>query len=54
MDRTTQWLSMIGGCLLFLYGIKKLYQDGDWGLFVISVLIIAFTISSMLKSKQKR
>lgn len=53
MNRTTQWLSLIAGCFLLLYGISKLYLVGEWVLFVLSVLIIAFTLSSMAKNKQK-
>ncbi|MGV8074670.1 MAG: hypothetical protein AB2L11_08960 [Syntrophobacteraceae bacterium] len=53
MDRKTQWLSLVAGFLLFLYGLKKLYQEGDWGLFVISALIMAFTVSMMLRARQK-
>jgi membrane-associated PAP2 superfamily phosphatase len=54
MNRTTQWLSLIAGICLLLYGISKLYLVGEWALFVLAVLIIAFTLSSMSKSKPEK
>jgi hypothetical protein len=53
MDRKTQWLSLIAGIMLFLYSIKRLVQGGEWVLLIISILILAFTISSMLRSRQQ-
>jgi hypothetical protein len=53
MNRTTQWLSLVAGIFLALYGISKLYLAGEWMLFIISVLIIAFTLSSMSRSKSQ-
>jgi hypothetical protein len=53
MNRTTQWLSLVAGVFLALYGISKLYLAGEWMLFIISVLIIAFTLSSMSRSKSQ-
>lgn len=53
MDRKTQWLSLVAGCLLLLYGMKKLYQEGDWVIAIIGFFIMAFTVSSMLRAKHK-
>jgi membrane-associated phospholipid phosphatase len=53
MNRSTQWLSLIAGFFLLLYGLSRLYFGGEWVLSVIAVLIIAFTLSSMAKNKQK-
>ncbi len=53
MDRSTQWLCMIGGVSLFVYGIARLVVAGEWTLLIISSLIIAFTASSMHRSKEK-
>jgi hypothetical protein len=53
MDRKTQWASLVAGGFLFIYGLKRLYQESDWVILIISALIIAFTVSSILKSKQK-
>jgi hypothetical protein len=53
MDRSTQWLSLIGGVSLFVYGVARLLASGEWTLLIISALIIAFTASSMLRSRQK-
>jgi hypothetical protein len=49
MSRKFLWISLLGGGLLVPFGIKKLYQDGDWGLLILSVLIIAFSTSGMAK-----
>jgi hypothetical protein len=51
MNRTTQWLSLIAGICLLLFGISKLVLAGEWVLFVLAVLIIAFTLSSMSKNR---
>jgi hypothetical protein len=51
MDRKTQALSLAGGCLLAIYGLKRLYDEGDWVLVIIGVLIVAFTASNMIRKK---
>jgi hypothetical protein len=53
MDRKTFWLSLVAGCFLFLYGIKELYQKGDWVVFMLGLLIIAFSASGIFKTRQK-
>lgn len=53
MDRSTQWLCMIGGVSLFVYGVARLAAAGEWTLLIISALIIAFTASSMHRSKDR-
>lgn len=50
MSRSTQWLSLIGGILIFGYGIMKLFE-GDWVPFVLGLLIIAFSVSKMIKTR---
>lgn len=52
MDRKTLWISLLGGCFLLVLGIKKLYEQGDWVLFIIGTLIIAFSASSLLRGGQ--
>jgi len=47
------WFSLLAGCSLFLYGIKELYQKGDWVVFILGLLIIAFSISGIFKNRQK-
>ena len=54
MSRSTQWLSLVAGGLLFVYGIIKLVQAGELTLLILSVLIIAFTVSNMLRSREKK
>jgi hypothetical protein len=53
MSRSTQWLSLVAGICLLLVGIAKLYMVGEWVLLVLAALIIAFTLTSMSKSRQK-
>jgi hypothetical protein len=52
MSRGMQWMSLLGGCFLTLYGLMKLYQDADWVLVVLGLLIVGFTISKMAKGRQ--
>jgi hypothetical protein len=54
MDRKTIWISLLGGCFLLVLGLKRLYQQGDWALFIIGGLIIAFSISGLLKDRQEK
>lgn len=54
MERKTLWISLVGGCFLLALGLKKLFQEGDWILFILGMLIIAFSSSSLLKAKQKK
>ncbi|MFP5212190.1 MAG: hypothetical protein ACLGPL_02310 [Acidobacteriota bacterium] len=51
MDRKTQWLSLIAGVMLLIMGVSRLVSNNEWVLLVISVLIIAFSVSSIMKSK---
>lgn len=51
MDRKTLWLSLFGGCLVVLMGIRELYRQADWTLFIIGVLIIAFSISGFARNR---
>lgn len=54
MDRKTLWLSLCGGCFLVVLGIKRLYQQGDWVLFILGTLIVAFSASNLLGGRQKK
>jgi hypothetical protein len=51
MSRKFQWIYLLGGGLLLPFGVKRLYQEGDWVLLILSVLIIAFTLSAMSKDR---
>ncbi len=53
MSRRSQWLSLLGGCVVFVLGIMELYQQGKWVLLILGLMIIAFTISNMVKSRLK-
>lgn len=50
MSPSTQWLSLIAGAAIFLYGIKKLFE-GDWIPFVLGFLIVAFSVSKIMKTR---
>jgi hypothetical protein len=52
MTRRTQWLSLSGGVFLVFFGLVKLYREADWILFILGLMIIAFTISNMMRSGQ--
>ena len=54
MDRKTQWISFGGGLLVFVLGVKRLFQSGDWALMIIGMCILGFSISGMIKAKQKK
>jgi len=51
MDPKTQWLCLIAGIVLVVVGLVRLYSQGDWTLLIISVLIVAFTVSGMLRRR---
>ncbi|MCE5333380.1 MAG: hypothetical protein LLG06_02200 [Desulfobacteraceae bacterium] len=50
MSPSTQWLSLIAGIAILVYGITMIFQ-GDWIPFILGILIVAFTVSKMLKTK---
>jgi hypothetical protein len=53
MSPSTQWLSLSGGVVVILLGFKELYNQGEWILLILGLLIVAFTISSMIRSRFK-
>lgn len=53
MDRKTRLFSLIAGCFLLLYGMTKLYEEGDWVIVIIGALIVAFTVSNMVRNRRK-
>jgi uncharacterized membrane protein HdeD (DUF308 family) len=53
MSRRSQWLSLFGGCVVLVLGIMELYQQGKWVLVILGLLIIAFTISNVVKNRLK-
>ncbi len=50
MSPSTQWLSLVAGIGILVYGIKMIFE-GDWIPFILGMLIIAFTVSKMLKTR---
>ena len=46
MEPWMQWLSLVGGIVIFLYGVFK----SDWVLIILGLLIVAFTVSKMIRS----
>ena len=53
MSRSNQWICLAGGIFLFLLGVKRLFQEGDWVIVILGVLILAFITSSIIKGRQK-
>ncbi len=51
MGRTTQWLSLVAGLVIFGYGVMKLLGDQDMVLLILGLLIIAFSASKILRSR---
>ncbi len=51
-----QWLSLIGGVLILGYGILRLLAQPqpDWIPMILGLLIVAFSISKMVKSMAKK
>jgi len=48
-----QWLSLIGGIVILGYGIFRLLAQPqpDWVPMILGLLIVAFSVSKMVKSK---
>jgi len=53
MSPGTQWLSLSGGVVVTLFGLMELYNQGEWILLILGLLIVAFTVSSMIRSRLK-
>ncbi len=53
MSRSVQWLSLIGGILILGYGIFRLLAQPqpDWIPMILGLLIVAFSVSKMVKSR---
>ena len=52
MSRSTQWLSLVGGLFILGYGVMKLFSEHDGVLFVLGLLIVAFSVVKIVKSKE--
>jgi small neutral amino acid transporter SnatA (MarC family) len=52
MNRSMQWLSLIGGILILGYGIYKLLgqPQPEWTPMILGLLIVAFSVSKIVKS----
>jgi len=52
MSRSVQWLSLTGGIIILVYGVAKLLaQPPDWIPMILGLLIVAFSVSKMVKSR---
>jgi hypothetical protein len=53
MSPSLQWLSLIGGVLIFGYGVFRLLAspNPDWTPMLLGLLIVAFSVSKILKSR---
>ena len=47
MGQPMQWLSLTGGVIIFGYGLFRF----DWVPIILGLLIVAFSVSKMVKSK---
>ena len=56
MSRSMQWLSLIGGILILGLGIFRLLAQPqpDWIPMILGLLIVAFSISRMVKSRAEK
>jgi len=56
MGRSLQWLSLIGGILILGYGIFRLITQPqpDWVPMILGLLIVAFSVSKMVKSRAEK
>ncbi|MGA3117013.1 MAG: hypothetical protein ABSF90_21555 [Syntrophobacteraceae bacterium] len=56
MSRSMQWLSLTGGILILGYGIYRLLvqPQHDWTLIMLGLLIVAFSISRMVKTSAEK
>ncbi len=50
MSRSMQWLSLWGGVLVLGYGVYRLFIQPDWIPIVLGLLIMAFSVSRILRS----
>jgi hypothetical protein len=50
MSPLMQWLSLGAGVGILVYGVVKLFGEKDWVLFVLGLLIVAFTLSKMFRT----
>ena len=51
MTKKTAYLCLGGGVFLFILGISRVWTQGDWVLLILSLLIVAFSTSSILKNR---
>ncbi len=52
MNKSTAWICLSGGVFLLVLGVLDLIAEGKWVLFILSLLIIAFSLSSLFKKSQ--
>jgi hypothetical protein len=53
MTRRTQWLSLSGGGVVVVIGLIELFSEGKGILLILGLLIVAFTLSNMMRNRQK-
>ncbi len=55
MSRSMQWLSLMGGIVILGYGIFKLLaQPPEWIPMILGLLIVAFSVSKIVKSRAEK
>jgi uncharacterized membrane protein HdeD (DUF308 family) len=51
MNRWFYWFCLLAGAALLVVGVKSFYFKNEWTLLVLSMLIIAFSISGILRKR---
>lgn len=54
MSPLTQWMSLVAGVGILVYGVVKLFAEKDWVLFILGLLIVAFSLSKIFKTGRGR
>ena len=55
MGRSTAWLSLTGGVAILGYGMFRLLQpQPEWIPMILGLLIVAFSVSKIAKSRAQR
>ncbi len=54
MSSSMQWLSLLGGILVLGYGVYRLFVQPDWIPIVLGLLIVAFSVSKIMKSSKSK
>jgi hypothetical protein len=54
VNQLMRWACLVGGVLLAIQGVRYVVQKGDWVLLILAVLILAFSVSSIVKNRHQK